>query len=149
MSSRLSILALLAALPVLAQTTPGDPRGIFIYTNDVSQVTKATATQLQQSFAIPGVDGVALVVAWQAIEPSMGQYSWTQLDQWIGEIGALGKKIDLVVPAGWLTPQWLFQAAPAGAGATELNFMVSPHAGETGVCDTVNIAAPWDPAFLA
>jgi uncharacterized protein (TIGR03437 family) len=148
MSPRLSILALLSALPVLAQTTLGDPRGIFIYTNDVSQVTNATATQHRQSFAIPGVDGVALAIAWQAIEPSMGQYSWTLLDQWIGEISALGKKIDLVVPAGWSTPAWLFQAAPAGAGATELSFVISPHDGQTADCQTVNMAAPWDPAFL-
>ncbi len=25
---------------------------------------------------------------------------------------------------------------------------MSPHAGSTGVCDTVNIPVPWDPAFL-
>jgi uncharacterized protein (TIGR03437 family) len=74
---------------------------------------------------------------------------WTLLDQWIGQVAALGKKIDLVVPAGASTPAWLFQPAPAGAGATELNFTVSPHSGETGVCDTVNLAAPWDPAFLS
>src|SRR4029077_15853919 len=59
------------------------------------------------------------------------------------------KKIDLVIPAGSATPAWLFQPAPAGAGATELSFTVSPHGGATGICDTDNIAAPWDPAFLS
>jgi hypothetical protein len=143
MSFRLSILALLAALPVLSQTAPGDLRGIFIYTNDVSQITNATAKSLSQSFNIAGVDGVAVVIGWQAIEPSMGQYSWTLLDQWIGQVAALGKKIDLVVPAGSSTPAWLFQPPPAGAGATELSFTVSPHQGETAQCDSDNIAAPW------
>ena len=33
-----------------AQTAPTDLRGIYIYTNDVAQITKATATQLTQSF---------------------------------------------------------------------------------------------------
>jgi len=121
-----------------------DLRGIYIYTNDVSTITNAAAIQLTQSFNIPGVDGVAIVIGWNAIEPSKGQYQWTLLDQWIAQVSALGKKIDLVVPAGASTPAWLFQA-----GATQLNFTVSPHAGETGVCDTVNIAAPWDPVFLA
>ena len=31
----------------------------------------------------------------------------------------------------------------------ELTFTVSPHAGGDGVCDTVNLARPWDPSFLA
>jgi hypothetical protein len=143
------VLAITCALTAGAQNSSPDLRGIYIYTNDVSQITTATANQLTASFSIPGVDGVAVVIGWDAIEPSMGQYQWTVLDQWIGQVAALGKKIDLVVPAGSSTPTWLFQAAPTGAGATELNFTVSPHGGQTGVCDTVNIAAPWDPIFLA
>lgn len=136
---------LTAASYLNAQT---DLRGIYIYTNDVSQVTKATATQLTQSFNIPGVDGVALVIGWNAIEPSKGQFDWTLLDQWIGQIAALGKKIDLVVPAGGSMPAWLFQPLPNGGGAVDLNFTITPHGGQTSVCQTVDIAAPWDPAFL-
>ena len=94
-----------------------DLRGIYIYTNDVSQVSKPTAAQLTQAFGIPGVDGVAVVIGWNAIEPSRGQYQWTVLDQWIGQVAALGLKIDLVVPAGSSTPGWLFQPLPTGAGA--------------------------------
>ena len=142
----LSSILVATAMAASAQT---DLRGIYIYTNDVSTVTNATANQLTQSFNIPGVDGVAIVIGWNAIEPSMGQYQWTVLDQWIAQVAALGKKIDLVVPAGSSIPAWLFQPAPSGAGAAQLNFTVSPHAGETGVCDTVNIPAPWDKAFLA
>src|SRR5215469_3255193 len=126
-----------------------DVRGIFIYTNDVSQITNATAAQLKQSFAIPGVDGVALVIGWDAIEPSPGQFDWTVLDQWIAQVVSGGKKIDLVVPSGSSIPSWLFQPAPTGAGVAELKFTISPHGGQTSVCDTDNIAAPWDPAYLA
>ncbi len=140
--------SILFATAVLASAQT-DLRGIYIYTNDVSTISTATASQLTQSFSIPGVDGVAIVIGWNAIEPSLGQYQWTVLDQWIATVSALGKKIDLVIPAGASTPAWLFQPAPSGAGATQLNFTVSPHAGETGVCDTVNIAAPWDKTFLA
>ncbi len=145
-----SILLALATLGFAqAGWAQSDLRGVYVYTNDVSQISNATASQLTQSFNLPGVDGVAIVIGWNAIEPAMGQYQWTVLDQWISQVAALGKKIDLVVPAGSSTPNWLFQPAPAGAGATELSFTVSPHAGETGVCDPDNIAAPWDPAFLS
>jgi len=89
------------------------------------------------------------VIGWDAIELAMGQYEWALLDQWIGQAVALGKKIDLVVPAGSSTPSWLFAAPPAGTGVPELTFTVSPHVGETGVCDTVNIPRPWDAGFLA
>ena len=78
-----AILGLLLTLPLGAQAPAPDLRGIFSYTNDVSQITTATATQLTQSFSIPGVDGVAVVIGWDTIEPSMGQYNWTLLDQCI------------------------------------------------------------------
>jgi uncharacterized protein (TIGR03437 family) len=131
-----------------AQTPPTDLRGIYIYTNDVSQITASTASALTASLSVPGVDGVAVVIGWTAIEPAMGQYQWATLDQWIGRAIATGRKIDLVVPAGTSTPAWLFQSAPAGAGATPLNFTDSPHNGATGVCNSETIAAPWDPVFL-
>jgi hypothetical protein len=149
MRLRNAIVAFLMTLPLWAQAPAPDLRCIFIYTNDVSQMTSTTATQLTQSFSIPGVDGVAVVIGWDAIEPSMGQYDWTLLDQWIGQVTALGKKIDLVEPAGSATPAWLFQAAPAGAGATGLNFTITPHDGQTTDCQPETIAAPWDPAFLS
>lgn len=141
-------IALLILFSITAAAQP-DLRGIYIYTNDVSQVTKATASQLTSSFSIPGVDGVALVIGWNAIEPAMGQYQWALLDQWVSQIAALGKKIDLVVPSGSATPAWLFQPTPSGAGAKELDFTISPHSGATGVCDTDTIAPPWDAAYLA
>src|ERR1700749_3689737 len=69
----------------LPQNQPADLRGIYIYTNDVSQITPSNASQLSTSFSVPGVDGVAVVIGWNAIEPSMGQYQWTTLDDWIGQ----------------------------------------------------------------
>jgi hypothetical protein len=149
--SRVLLLAALSLSPCvsLAQTQPADVRGIYVYTNDVSALSKPGAANLTQAINVPGVDGVAVVIGWQAIEPAMGQYQWATLDQWLTQVIASGKKIDLVIPAGSSIPAWLFQPAPSGAGAADLNFTVSPHAGETGVCDTVDIPAPWDAAFLA
>jgi uncharacterized protein (TIGR03437 family) len=146
MKQRILLSMVCLASLAAAQT---DVRGIFIYTNDVSRITSAAATQLTQSFGIPGVDGAAIVIGWDAIEPAQGQFQWALLDQWIAQAAALGKKIDLVVPSGSATPQWLFDPPPAGAGVAELKFTISPHNGQTSVCDPDNIAAPWDPIYLA
>lgn len=132
-----------------AQSAPADMTGIYVVTNKVAGLSPTTAAATDASLHIPGVDGMVLLIGWNTLEPSMGQYDWTLLDQWIGQAVTLGKKIDLSITAGSDTPPWLFQAPPAGAGAAELKFTVSPHGGATGSCDTDNIAAPWDPAFLA
>ena len=114
--TRFLLLAALGLSPCvsLAQTQPADLRGIYVYTNDISALSKTAAANLTQAFRVPGVDGVALVIGWQAIEPSMGQYQWATLDQWLSQVIASGKKINLVIPAGSSTPGWLFQPAPAG-----------------------------------
>src|ERR1700738_3748771 len=68
--SNLFVSAAGQSTPVAAQGPPVDLRGIYIYTNDVSQITQATANALTASFNIPGVDGVAVVIGWDAIEPA-------------------------------------------------------------------------------
>jgi hypothetical protein len=150
----LSILARAACLAcsLLATLTASaaDLRGIYVYTNDVSKISKPTATAITSALGIPGMDGVAIVIGWGAIEPSLGQYQWTTLDSWLTQATASGKKIELVVMAGDSTPSWLFQSVSAGgAGATQLNFTISPHGGATGQCQSVTMAPPWDAAFLA
>lgn len=136
------------AVAAFAQT-PADLRGVYVYSNDVSRISKATANALTSSLSVPGMDGIAVVIAWSAIEPSMGQYQWTTLDSWLQQAVSAGKKIDLVVTAGDDIPAWLFDTPPAGAGAKALSFTISPHSGSTGVCDSETLAAPWDTAYLS
>jgi hypothetical protein len=59
-----------------AQGTPVDLRGIYVYTNDVSQLTKTSASDLTTSLGVNGVDGVNLVFGWDSIEPRQGIYQW-------------------------------------------------------------------------
>lgn len=125
-----------------------DLRGIYVYSSDIGQISTPYGKTVTSSLAVPGMDGVVLVVGWVSIEPSMGQYQWAALDQWMNQAIAAGRKIDVTVMAGVNTPPWVFQPPPAGAGATAINFSVSPHGGQTGKCDAETIAAPWDPAFL-
>jgi hypothetical protein len=146
----LAVIAWLACVGSHAQqTTRPNLRGIYVYSNAVNQLTKAGTDGLTAAVNLPGDDGIALVIGWNGLETSPGQYPWALLDQWMALAISLGKKIDLVIPAGTSEPGWLFQAAPAGAGGTPLNFTISPHGGARDVCQSDTIARPWDPAFLS
>jgi hypothetical protein len=134
---------LVSSIALCAQAA--DLRGVYVYTNDLSRISKPTANAITSSLGIPGMDGVALVIGWSAIEPAMGQFQWTTLDPWLAQAMTSGKKIELIVTAGEDTPQWLFDTA----GAHALSFTISPHSGQTGQCQSLTMAAPWDAAFLA
>ena len=125
-----------------------DLRGIYVYSSDVSKISTGYANAVTASLGVRGTDGIVLVIGWSAIEPSMGQYQWSTLDQWMTKAISMHKKVDLTVVGGVDTPSWLFQPAPDGAGASPLGFTVSPHGGQTGQCDSETVAAPWDTAFL-
>ena len=148
------ILASLFVAPLLffnlchAQSATPELRGIYVYSSNVSTISASYAKTVTKSLNVSGVDGLVLVIGWNSIEPAMGQYQWATLDQWMNVAISSGKKINLTLVAGVDIPSWLFMPAPAGAGATPLNFTVSPHGGATGVCDSETVAAPWDPAFL-
>lgn len=142
-------LTLLVSPLLRGQSPTPDIRGIYVYSSDVSQIAKGYANVVTSSLGVLGVDGIVLVISWSSLEPSMGQYQWTILDQWMNQAVTSGKKVDLTITAGIDTPSWLFQPMPAGAGAVPLNFTISPHSGATGVCDSETVAPPWDPAFLA
>ena len=67
----------LSAPPSLVLTnSPQDLRGIYVYTNDISQLTAASAGQLTTAMGVGGVDGVNLVFGWDSIEPRPGVYEW-------------------------------------------------------------------------
>ncbi|HEX7137880.1 MAG TPA: beta-galactosidase [Vicinamibacterales bacterium] len=141
------LIALVFAVTAAAQG-PSDIRGVYVYSNDLSKLATPTANAVRSSLGIAGMDGIALVISWSAIEPSMGQYQWTTLDPWLQQAATAGKKIDLIVTGGSGTPSWLFDPQPSGGGAHSINFTISPHSGATGQCDAETIAAPWDTAFL-
>ncbi len=140
---QIPLLILLATLPIDAQT---DLRGIFVGGNSI---INENPKSLNAALNVPGVDGFLLNIGWNDIEPSLGQYQWTILDQWLATAMPLGKKITLSVADGDNTPAWLFQPPPTGGGATPLNFSISRKGGASNVCNPETIAAPWDPAFLA
>jgi len=137
---RVALLVLFLAAALNAQ----DVRGIYVFSNDVSHISKPFAAGVTSALKLPGVDGLVLNIGWDALEPSMGQYDFSTFDQWVSLAVASGRKIDVAINAGASTPSWLFTTA----GAAQLNFTISPHSGATGVCQAITLAAPWDPIFL-
>jgi hypothetical protein len=128
-----------------AQRSPPDLRGIYVGGNNI---INENAKSLSAAVITPAVDGLLLNIGWDQIEPAMGQYQWTVLDQWTGQAISAGRRITVSVGAGMHTPPWLFQASPAGAGAKPLSFSISRKGGLSNTCDQETIAAPWDPSFL-
>src|ERR1700693_876183 len=80
----------LVASAAKAQVPAPDPRGLYVYSweNAVSHSPNTSkngscsvstincVSGLDQSFSVPGVDGVTLVSNWSAIEPEQGRYQW-------------------------------------------------------------------------
>jgi hypothetical protein len=129
---------------------PVDLRGIYVYSGDVYQISTTYSNTLASSLRVPGVDGLVLVAGWASLQPTRSQFNWTNFDQWTTQAVALGKKLELAIPAGSDIPSWLFQPVTnGGAGAAPLNFTVSPHEGATSNCIFETITAPWDTNFLA
>ena len=94
---------------VAAPSTPADLRGIYVSSDALPQ-PKDKEAALAASLQVSGVDGLLLVLGWDAIEPGMGQYQWDTLDKWMSTAVSAGKQVDLSITA-YNAPAWLFRAS--------------------------------------
>ncbi len=147
----LSGIVLIGLVPsyVSAQSSIPDVRGVYVWTPLDAHHGSPAAQPYDSALSKSGVDGILLLGLWNQIEPSMGQYDWKSLDQWLSYAVSAHKEVTLAIRAGDGIPQWLFLSPPAGAGAARLVFTISPHEGKTNVCVPDTIAPPWDPAYLS
>src|SRR5262249_39548140 len=76
------------------QTAPRDLRGIYICSSDVTQISKGYANEVDAALALPGADGLVVVIGWSAVEPVMGQFEFAVLDEWINKAISLERKIE-------------------------------------------------------
>jgi hypothetical protein len=127
---------------------PADLRGIYVYVGLDTPTNSADAVPLMAALNEPGVDGMLLVGLWSAIETNLNQYTWNHVDKWMSYAVSLRKKITFSLRAGDGIPDWLYLPPTNGAGATKLNFTISPKDGKTGHCQPDTNAIPWEPAFL-
>jgi len=133
---------------------PAKPHGIYVYSEKMAKFED----DLAQSLKVPGVDGLTLLIGWNAIEPEKDTYDWTEIDKWMNAVVLSGKNVILAIRAGQDTPEWLFQGGrssrektKAYGGATPLQFQNVAREGIGQTAENVNtiiISAPWDPIFL-
>ena len=127
---------------------PADLRGIYVYVGLETATNSPDAVPLRAALNEPGVDGMLLVGLWSSIETNLNQYNWNQVDRWMDYAASLNKEITFSLRAGDGIPAWLYLPLPNGAGATELNFSITPKDGKMGNCQPDTNAIPWEPAFL-
>jgi hypothetical protein len=123
----------LAALDV-AQAAGPLPRGIYVYREQL-----VNDAQFEQALAVPGVDGMALVLDWSAIEPTRGAFKTDTIDSQLQMARQHHLPVELVIRAGKSVPDWV-------APNAQLKLAYSTHAG-LGACQAVTMPPPWNPNF--
>ena len=126
---------------------PADLRGIYVYAPLGGGPNNPADAMVTNAISVPGMDGVLIVGLWSDVETNYNQYDWSHLDKWMNYAAARNKKVNLVLRAGDGIPNWLYLPPPNGAGATRLDFTISPKDGKTTNCEPDPIAIPWEAAF--
>ncbi len=84
------------------------------------------------------VKGIAFQIQWKEIEPTRGHPDWTKLDELFEKARASHKWIQLLVFAGFWTPDW----AQVGAQTDEFRVQYGP-----GHRSKLPLPMPWDPVY--
>jgi hypothetical protein len=114
--------------------------------NGVYDLTRFNTTIPSAIMNNTSVDGVSFrVTAWSTVEPSEGVFDWSKLDAMIAQVTSPKplKKITITVPAGYTTPQWVYDA-----GARSYAWIWDRDWGPAK-CSIVRMPLPWDPVFQA
>jgi hypothetical protein len=64
------------------------------------------------------IDGLLAGWSWTVLEPTEGKFNWTALDAILSQAAAGGKKVSLLLGAGWQPPTWV-----STDGAQKFNFV--------------------------
>lgn len=111
------------------------PRGIYLFRENIA----ANPADFERAAGTAGVDGMAVIVDWSAIEPKSGAFTFDGLDSQLALAQAHNLAIELVIRAGRSVPPWV-------GGTSNLHLAYAPHRGE-GRCQDVTIPPPWDGVY--
>lgn len=121
-----------------APTGPATPNGIFVV--DGVHHNAIDKTLLSSS----DVDGVLLEVPWNVLEPLEGSFNWSLIDTVLSQAATYGKKVSLILGAGWQTPTWVY-----ADGAKAYKFVWDSSNWGPAPCTPTSIPVPWDAVFLS
>jgi hypothetical protein len=131
-------LALVSPQPAAADLVSG----LYAYVGhpDLPNFAKANASAIAENF----IDGAAIVVPWQEIEPQPGVYDWSILDRWVVQTVSLHKKLSVGIIAGLFAPAWLYGP---GYGVPKNSF--DYNRSSIGVfCTVMTQPSFWAPPYL-
>jgi uncharacterized protein (TIGR03437 family) len=177
-SLALGFLVLAPALVAQGQTSPRRPRGIYAVVNvtdNINQQLKANpSTDLnayfnnlyQQLLGNPAISGLTLQVHWDTLNPNppaaTNPYDWSYVDDafnqvsvWKGQNPAqFSKTIQLIVSAGFQSPQWLRDQIPSCDGLFQSPVQTPPSTcgkvtfeGFVEGGDSMELPLPWNPVY--
>jgi len=124
--------------PTISDNDVATANGIYVIDGIHKNVIDAKVMQA------PVIDGVVATFSWSSLEPTEGHFDWSSVDKILVQAAAGGKKVSLILGAGWQTPQWVYSA-----GAQQFKFVWDQVAWGPRLCSTVAIPVPWDPIYLA
>jgi hypothetical protein len=111
------------------------PRGIILYREQL-----ANDAQFNEALAVPGIDGMAVVLDWSTLEPTRGAFDTATIDTQLSEAQQYHLPVELVIRAGKSVPSWV-------SPGTQLKLAYATHGGATGNCAPVNMPPPWDSGY--
>jgi glycosyl hydrolase family 42 (putative beta-galactosidase) len=118
-----------------ATPTPGSSALNGVY--DLSQFNSAIPNSILNNSS---VDGISIrVTGWNVVEPSEGVFDWSKVDAMIAQ--APNKKLEITIPAGYTTPQWVYDD-----GALSYSW-IWDQAWGAPICSVTKMPLPWDPVF--
>ena len=119
--------------PNLADNTSNNPCGSFSNNTTVRALYNARVT------------GSMIAVNWKVIEPSEGNFDWSQVDIALKRAKKAHKPVTLNLMAGGAnTPDWV-----KGTPGIELISVLDTNSFHSGYCRRVSIPLFWDEIFLA
>lgn len=116
--------------------------GLYVYMNHPS--LKNFDEMYDAALAADYIDGAAISIEWNLVEPNPHVYDWSHLDKWVEKAILLNKKLSLGIIAGHFAPEWLYDPQ-IGVPRNNFNYNRNPR----GVfCSVLAQPSPWHPAYL-
>jgi hypothetical protein len=112
--------------------------GIYVATPQIT--TDSNHTLATSTYALPYINGIAIRIGWNVIEPGNGTYDWSTLDSIVTQAVANSKNISIGIGTGESTPTWLYSEGVPSVTLMQAN-------NDNTDCNSLTVPVPWDPTY--